>query len=158
NTQLALIGDVEICDGQTLFVDPTFGGAYFNRYNDVGVIQSGNDPSIGLTENGHYWLHATDVHGCTSVSDSIHLIVNPAATATISVIEGTTSFCTGGSVTLEASNGDAWLWSNGATTQQISVGSSANIWVVVTNEYGCAVQSEEIQISVTAPNVELVTS
>jgi hypothetical protein len=125
NAQLAFSGDVEICEGQTLYIDPNFGGANYQWYKDGTIIQSGFDPSIGLNQTGYYWLVATDVQGCTAESDSIHLIVNPAATATISVIDGTTTFCTGGSVTLEASNGASWQWSNGATTQQVEITSSA---------------------------------
>jgi PKD repeat protein len=158
NAQLEISGEVEICTGQTLYIDPILYGAYYQWYKDGDVIQASFDPSIGLNQNGHYWLVATDFQGCTAISDSIHLIVNPAAAALISVIEGTTTFCTGGSVTLEASSGATWLWSNGAATQQIEVTSSANLSVVVTNEFGCSAQSETTQVLVSSPNVELITS
>mgnify|MGYP003381346079 FL=1 len=44
----------------------------------------------------------------------------PIFTPTISA-SGTTNFCTGSNVTLTASTGSAYLWSNGATTSSINV-------------------------------------
>jgi photosystem II stability/assembly factor-like uncharacterized protein len=152
NVQLVASGDVEICEGQTFYVNPPFAGAAFYQwYKDGNVIQSGPNPVIGLTQNGYYWLVATDVQGCTAESDSIHLIVNPAAVAAISVIEGTTDFCTGGSVTLAAGDGASWLWSNGATTQEVVVTTGGSISVVVTDPSGCTAISEPLAINVTSP-------
>jgi len=45
---------------------------------------------------------------------------------------GTTSFCSGGSVTLTASTGSSYLWSNGATSSSITVNSSGSYTCQVT--------------------------
>jgi hypothetical protein len=46
---------------------------------------------------------------------------------------GPTTFCSGGSVTLTATGGTSYLWSNGATTQSINVTSSGTFTVNVSN-------------------------
>jgi len=50
---------------------------------------------------------------------------------------GATTFCNGGSVVLSANSGASYLWSNGATTQTISVSQSGTYNVTVTAVGGC---------------------
>ena len=50
---------------------------------------------------------------------------------------GATTFCSGGSVVLSANSGASYLWSNGATTQTISVNQSGTYNVTVTAVGGC---------------------
>ena len=56
---------------------------------------------------------------------------SPTFTPTISA-SGATNFCNGGSVTLTASAGSNYLWSNGATTPSINVNSSGTFTCQVT--------------------------
>jgi hypothetical protein len=60
-------------------------------------------------------------------------------TATLPSISavGSTTFCTGGSVTLSAQGTGSFLWSNGATSQSITVSQGGNYSVTVTNN-GCS--------------------
>src|SRR5690606_16760252 len=51
------------------------------------------------------------------------------------------SFCDGESVVLTASANDSYLWSNGATIQSITVTTSGNYSVEVTNAFGCKATS-----------------
>jgi hypothetical protein len=76
--------------------------------------------------------------------------VNSVPTATISA-GGPTSFCEGSNVVLTASAGSTWLWSNGATTQSITVTGSGNFTVIVTNSNGCSATSSTTSVSV-SPN------
>ena len=48
-------------------------------------------------------------------------------------ISGSTQICPGGSVTLTASSGAAYLWNTGATTQSITVSTPGNYSVIVDN-------------------------
>jgi len=50
---------------------------------------------------------------------------------------GPTTFCSGGTVTLTASTGSAYLWSNGATTQSINVSIAGTYSVVVDGIPAC---------------------
>ena len=63
--------------------------------------------------------------------------VNPLPVATI-VPGGPTTFCAGGSVTLDAGAGFAsYAWSNGASTRTIDVNASGSYSVTVTGAGGC---------------------
>lgn len=50
---------------------------------------------------------------------------------------GATTFCNGGNVVLSANSGASYLWSNGATTQTVSVSQSGTYNVTVTAVGGC---------------------
>jgi len=58
------------------------------------------------------------------------VVLNYTAVPTISA-NGPTTFCSGDSVTLTASSGTNYLWSNGATAQSIVVNTSGNYSVLV---------------------------
>jgi len=60
---------------------------------------------------------------------------------------GPTTFCEGGSVTLTANAGTSYLWSNGATTQSISVNQSGAYSVTVTAANGCAATSAATNVT-----------
>ena len=84
-----------------------------------------------------YTYSYTDGNGCSATSDPASITTNPLpATPTISAGSATT-FCLGGSVTLTASSGSTYLWSTGATTPSITVTTSGNYSVQVTNGFGC---------------------
>ena len=74
----------------------------------------------------------------------IQYITKPAITA-----GGATTFCQGGSVELTAPAGfAAYLWSNGATTQSITVNSTGNYSVIVGNARGCIASSDPVAVTV----------
>ncbi|HYG50566.1 MAG TPA: lamin tail domain-containing protein, partial [Flavobacteriales bacterium] len=74
------------------------------------------------------------------------LLSVPCPNATVTA-DGPATLCNGGSVTLTANSGDAYLWSNGATTQSITVSSSATFTVTVTNG-ACVSTSEPVRVLV----------
>ncbi|HKS22367.1 MAG TPA: IPT/TIG domain-containing protein [Thermoanaerobaculia bacterium] len=80
----------------------------------------------------------------------------PSATITPS---GPTTFCAGGSVTLTAAAGAAsYLWSNGATTQSISVNASGTFSVTATSAGGCSATSSPVTVTVnSAPPTPTIT-
>ena len=61
---------------------------------------------------------------------------------------GPTSFCAGGSVTLTSSTAGAYLWSNSATTQSITV-STAGSYTVRATTSGCSGTSTPTVVSIT---------
>ena len=77
--------------------------------------------------------------GCTPTNFTVSISAN-----------GPTSFCQGNSVTLTASSGSTYAWSNGATTQSITVNSSGNYSVSVTAGT-CSGTSSPITVSVNQP-------
>jgi photosystem II stability/assembly factor-like uncharacterized protein len=65
------------------------------------------------------------------------------------VASGPTTFCEGGSVTLTASGGSNYLWSNNQTTPAITVTEAGNYSVTVSNAAGCSDDKQQ-QVSVNA--------
>ena len=63
----------------------------------------------------------------------------PSCSGSIATItaSGPTSFCQGDSVRLTADSANAFLWSNGKTSQSIYVSSAGNYSVTVLNNTGC---------------------
>ena len=92
-------------------------------------------PSISTTTT--YYVDATNSDCTSSSRTAVIATVNPIpATPTITT-GGATTFCTGGNVTLTASAGTSYLWSTGATTRQITVSTTGNYFVRVSNDAGC---------------------
>lgn len=77
--------------------------------------------------------------------------VTPTITAS-----GSTTICTGGSVTLTASTAASYLWSNGATTQSI-VATQGGVYSVTTNS-GSACPMNSAPITVVEQNIPIVAS
>jgi large repetitive protein len=104
--------------------------------------------SINVTASGSYAVTVTNANGCSATSAATSVTVNPnPATPTITA-GGPTTFCTGGSVTLTASAGYTYAWSNGATTQSINVTASGSYAVTVTNANGCSATSAATSVTV----------
>lgn len=91
-------------------------------------------------------LKVTDSGGLTATADLI-INVTPAPLPTIAA-SGPTTLCQGGSVTLTASPANSYLWSNGATTQSITVNASGSYSVTVTNANGCSASSAATTVTV----------
>ncbi len=94
--------------------------------------------SVSVSTSGSYTVQVTDANGCTATSAPTVVTVNPLpATPTITAA-GPTTFCAGGSVTLNSSSPINNVWTpGGATTSSISVTTSGTYSVVVNNG-GCA--------------------
>ncbi|RZJ73602.1 Calx-beta domain-containing protein [Flavobacterium sp.] len=92
--------------------------------------------SITVTSSGTYTVSVTN-SGCTSgTSAGTTITVTPLPVAPTVSVSGDTTFCQGGSVTLTSSIATGNLWSNGATTQSITV-SASGTYSVTTTSGGC---------------------
>jgi hypothetical protein len=124
-------GPTTFCQGGSVVLTSSTGSSYL--WSNGATTQS-----ITVSSSGSYSVQVTNANGCQSgASAATTVTVNPLpATPTITT-GGPTTFCQGGSVTLTSSAGSSYLWGNGATTQSITVGSSGNYSVQVTNANGC---------------------
>ena len=133
-------GPTTFCAGGSVVLSAPASSAYL--WSNGATTQS-----ITVSASGTFSVQVTDGSGCTSAASApVTVTVNPAPAATITP-SGPTTFCTGGSVTLTASSGDAWLWSNGETTQSITVNAAGSYSVDVTSG-GCTASSTPVSVTV----------
>lgn len=91
-------------------------------------------PTIEVSTTGTYWVEVANESGCTS-SDEIKISVKP--TPSITLLKEL-SVCYGETVTLNAATQDAtsYHWSNGQTSESITVTAPAEVSVTITVD-GC---------------------
>ncbi|MBC8048400.1 MAG: T9SS type A sorting domain-containing protein, partial [Fimbriimonadaceae bacterium] len=122
-------GPTEFCDGGdvTLSVDVVVDSYLWSN--------GATTPTITVSETGNYSVQLFK-NSCTAISDPVAITVNENPSVTISA-SGLTTFCDGGSVILTAHGADSYVWSNGETTQSITVDASGSFSVVGTTDAGC---------------------
>jgi len=138
-------------DGPTTFCE---GGSVTLTASPASSYQWSNGattPSITVTSLGDYWVTVANAAGCTAVSVSTTVDVQPAPTASITPDDPVITVCEGDSVLLTASPASSYLWSNGATTQSITVTSEGDYWVAVASAAGCSSTSQVVSV-VVQPN------
>jgi hypothetical protein len=126
---ISVTGSTMLCQGDS--VKLTSSQANGNTWSTGQTTQS-----IFVKAGGSYTVSFNDGSGCgASVSSATVVTVNALPTVSIS---GNRFICSGLSTVLDAGVGFTnYLWSNGATTQTISV-NTANVYTVtVTNSNGC---------------------
>ncbi len=121
-------GDPNFClDGSTeLGLSETF---------EVYAWSTGSDQAtINVSTIGQYMVTVTDINGCEG-SASINVFQYPDVDPTIG---GSTSFCPGGTTTLDGgSQYVAWEWSTGEVTQTIQFDQETLVSLEVTDINGC---------------------
>ncbi|MBK6544301.1 MAG: hypothetical protein IPG12_03330 [Saprospiraceae bacterium] len=139
----------------TLFCDP-------DSIKDDMIFEIPNSNPDGLKvsiRNGNVIVMANPCYsGPTSfIINATHDWLTVSNTITIQVIDipnpqisvdGPTTFCQGGNVNLTSSIAKLYNWSNGKTTQSISVNVSGNYIVTITDENGCTAESSPIAVTV----------
>jgi hypothetical protein len=91
--------------------------------------------AITVTTSGSYIVTVTNNNGCSATSTSTIVNVSSAPVPTINA--SATAACSGETVTLTSSTADAYIWSNGDTTQAIQVTASGNFTVITSNSNAC---------------------
>lgn len=108
-------------------------------------------PTPTLNSVGSVTYYAASKNISTSCESntrtSITLTITAAAPPTITAV-GSTTFCTGGNVTLTASTGNSYTWSNGATSASIVVTTAGNYSVTVNQGGGCIGTSAATSVTV----------
>ena len=140
-TQAAITaaGPITFCQGGSVVLTANTGTSYL--WNNGATTQS-----ITVSTSGSFSVAVTN-GSCLSISATTNVLVNPIPIASITA-GGVTTFCQGLNVLLTASAGNSWLWNNGATTQSITVSTSGNYFVTVTNASGCGATSSTTTITV----------
>ena len=123
--------DVTICSGiNNVVLGAT--GAYSYIWSTAQTIDSIVVHPLVTT---NYTVTGTDLNGCTNTDN---VTVNVSSSIISPTITGSTTFCTGGSTTLDVGGSYSYYqWSNGNITQTINVNTAGDYSVTVTNASGC---------------------
>jgi gliding motility-associated-like protein len=125
-------------------------GAYSYSWSPGGAS---TDTIQGIAP-GVYTCTIKDANGCMKTTTvTVNNVGNPAVAAIVHATP--TNFCQGGSVTLVATGGGTYSWSNGSTLDSIVVSSAGNYTVTVTNSCGSATAS--IPVTIMPQPVAVVT-
>ena len=133
-------GNTSFCTGGS--VDLTSSATTGNSWSTSSTSQA-----ITVATSGSYSVTVTDNNGCSATSTATIVNVSSAPAPTINA--SATAACSGELVTLTSSNADAYLWSNGDTTQAIQVTASGNFSVITTNSNACDGVGTSVQTTVT---------
>ena len=143
-------GPTTFCAGGSVLLTASVAGQYIWSTGETGQ-------SITVSDPGNYTVRAISGSCTSDVSDPI-VVSFSTSTPTISP-NGTTTFCTGGSVTLTAPSATSYLWSNSATTQSINVTTSGS-YTVQTIANGCtsAVSAATVVTVNTPPSTPTISA
>ncbi|MES2388220.1 MAG: hypothetical protein V4543_09470 [Bacteroidota bacterium] len=121
--QIDALDTTEVCAGGTVTLYVPGVGEGPSGPSSYGYLWSNGETRSSLTvsNTGFYSLRYVYL-GCTSaISNIVEVNILPALPQPVVRQVGNTNLCEGSTATLTTGNADAWLWSNGATTQRISV-------------------------------------
>lgn len=122
------------------------GGIYAYYAAATGGMALGSGASFttpSLNASTIYYVGITTGSGtnaCEGPRTAVTATINALPAVSVAA-SGPTRFCQGGSVTLTAAAGSSYLWSTGATTQNITVTTSGQYRVTITNAAGCSAAS-----------------
>ncbi|HEX5001225.1 MAG TPA: T9SS type A sorting domain-containing protein, partial [Bacteroidia bacterium] len=135
-----LTGPFILCTGQTLNLNAASGFATYD-WSTGATTQS-----IVVSTAGAYNVQVTDGNGCSNISPSATILVNPDETPSVTAT-GELEFCEGGAVMLTSSPANSYSWSDGSTTQSISATVSGSYVVTIQGTCGLF-SSTAIQVDV----------
>ena len=105
--------------------------------------------TVSVNTSGSYRVTVSATGGCSSTSSAVNVTANALPTANVTA-SGSTSFCQGGSVTLTATGGSSYQWSNGQSGNSITVNAAGSYSAVASNASGCTASSNNINVTVSA--------
>ncbi|MEM7160961.1 MAG: FG-GAP-like repeat-containing protein [Bacteroidota bacterium] len=97
-------------------------------------------------------IYNPEINECITIIENLCTAPNPAVQ-----VDGPLVFCSGGEVTLTALNGNGWEWSNGDTTQSITVDESGVYSVTVFDGALCSSSSADFEVIVDPVEVPIIT-
>jgi large repetitive protein len=142
---IAADGPTTFCDGGSVILTSSAGTGY-------SWSTGATTASINVTTTGSYTVKVSNTNGCQSAASTATIITVNALPVTPTITYGNpTTFCANDSITLTSSSGAGYLWSNGATTQNVVVNIAGSYSVQVTDAIGCqSATSEAIEVAVNA--------
>lgn len=148
--QATLSGNFTYCQGSQTVLKVM--GDSTNTYQWVNGSQA---DSMVVSSTGVVSVIVTNTNGCQKML-SANITELPAPNPTISVTQGDLVICEGKSVSLRASGGFSYRWSNGKNTNIITVNQQGTYTVTVTSANGCSAEISESVIVNPKPQVTIL--
>lgn len=126
----------------------------YTSSNPASVSVTGNVLTITGTSSVNITatqLGDNNYLAAASVAQPLAVVAKPVAT-----ISGPTSLCKD-PIALSAGSATSYLWSNGATSNSISVSSAGNYTVIVTNANGCSSTSQAFVVTDNRPKITMTS-
>ena len=143
-------GPTSICDGDSVKLTASAGTSF--QWSNGKTSQS-----ITVTNSGNYNVTVTNSAGCIGTSTTVNVIIYNKPSPIIAAT-GATNFCFGDSVILTSTASSFYQWSSGETTQSITVNSTGNFQVTVTNNEGCTATSASTSVTTNALPVASISA
>ena len=123
------LSDSTICSGDSLTLFTAYSGTSYTYSWNTGATTS----SIKVKNSGIFGVVIDNGSGCLG-SDSMTLSLRTLPTVNLGLDK---NICAGTSQVFNAGTFSSYLWSNNQTTSSITVNTSGNYSVKVTDNYGC---------------------
>lgn len=147
-------GSLALCQGNSVVITAPVGYAGYSWSN------SATTQSISASTSASYSVTVSDGTCTSPPSDPLVLTVVPQPSKPIIQSSASTTICGSGSVSLSAvSTATGYLWSTGETTPQITVSTTGNYSLRITDSNNCqSVASDPIPVQVlTTPNQPIIS-
>ena len=147
--QVSIVGPDFACEGELATLTANAGFASYEWSNGASTS------SIDVSQTGIYEVIVTDANGCTASAEMLfESFQNPVV-----AIIGPSSVCTGSQAQLSVSgNFTQVAWSNGATSNDISVSQAGTYSVVVSDDNGCTAEATHNLEIGTSPTPVITTT
>ena len=157
-----------LCTGGNVVLNANTGTGLSYQWSNETPIAGATNASYTASVAGTYTVAVINANNCSATSAGTVVTVNSLPTATVTPV-GNTSFCTGGSVVLNANTGTGltYQWNNGssyilgATGASYTANSLGDYNVTVTNSNNCTATSASQTVivnSLPSPSISLTSS
>ncbi|WP_433835229.1 HYR domain-containing protein [Flavobacterium anhuiense] len=157
SANLVITNPAAVCAPSTinLTASAVTGGSSSNLtltyWTNQGATSALSSPNA-VTASGTYYIKAVSADGCTFIKPVV-VTINPRP-STPKIIVSSGSLCTtSGNTVLKAENiassynGSSFLWSNGATTQSITITAEGTYTLQIVNSSGCvSISSDPVTV------------
>lgn len=123
---ITVSGNTTLCAGNSTTLTASGADSYSWSTGD-------NTASVSISAFGVYTVTGTSTAGCSNTANVTVLVSQPP----VITISGETDICAGESTTLTANGGETYLWSDGTTTNTLTVGMAGTYQVIGYNAAGC---------------------
>jgi PKD repeat protein len=161
-------GSTQFCQGDSVVLSVTNTIGYTYQWKQNGGAVGSNRNSFTAKSSGGYTLTVFNSSGCSANStNTVNVVVNPKPTIPTVAVNGSKSFCQGGSVDLSVSNNTDYTYQwqdNGsdisnATSNTFTAKNSGVYSLNIVNSDGCSGKTGNVTINVLAsPDAPSISS